>query len=486
MSTFQPLLLLNVDILVDIFDHIILPDELATEEEIPRAVNEDGTIPGALTALASTQICSGLRQTLINTPLFWGKVINLDFLADKEELREEIFLRTRSVPLCVQGHEHLQVQDQKMKNKSLPITLQDNWYRIQTLDIEVTSDKMATLILELSNQLSPLLERFRVQSSGHIGASWGAAFKSSNNLAPSLSTYDCGLYTLDVTAPWLCQLRTFRFHAHVRARNMLSSEVFRALSQMVALEELFLDCNTLKKTLSSLPEGQRIALPKLNRFQTLGDSWDCLVLFELLEIPSTCSPGVTITNPDYNLRQCLPSLISHFSRFAIPPATSCLPTHLQIDFSVYGFRLRAQNVPLDDPFPHFPTYDYPSTFISIRPETSSSLPDIADFMPMLALEKLAYGVKTLNLDLYGKFASRDNNHMDPFFQALENLVHLNITRTAFEYVVQLPFPLFPNLEKLTLEENTTFTNSPELISKFKELRTQFALRQVAIISTYEL
>ena len=187
---------LHVDILLNIFDNY---NDIASRSSL----ND---------LRSASQVCTAWRETLLESPLLWARLVNLDFLDKKTgNWKSEVLRRTGNVPLYIQCHRRSVSQSRSF----LPFfesLLTDNWHRIRSLSLKLPYHFLlrGSILVTKLQEPAPLLKKLAVDvhregssvSQPHINQVVGLG-----EHAPLIRYLETPIFSMPLETPWLSGLR---------------------------------------------------------------------------------------------------------------------------------------------------------------------------------------------------------------------------------------------------------------------------------------
>jgi len=133
MAEFPWISRINDDILGLIFLHNTLHDDDFAELGFSNPNNVC-----LITARDTSQVCSRWRSAILNSPLLWANIIDLDHLNQQNDhWTIEVIERTKTCPLSVRGH--LGMRQRDYVSSFFMDLLSKHWSRFRRLQIYVTN-----------------------------------------------------------------------------------------------------------------------------------------------------------------------------------------------------------------------------------------------------------------------------------------------------------------------------------------------------------
>ncbi|KAF8873591.1 hypothetical protein CPB84DRAFT_620941 [Gymnopilus junonius] len=113
-----------------------------------------------ITIRHTSQVCQHWRNLILQLPMIWANIVDLDVLRQKKgTCRTEVLRRTGTATLCISGTVYW-----KKSSRTQPflcLLLKEHWERIQNLDIDVVclgSGDPPTIIKQMRKRPAPKLE----------------------------------------------------------------------------------------------------------------------------------------------------------------------------------------------------------------------------------------------------------------------------------------------------------------------------------------
>ncbi|KAF8894195.1 hypothetical protein CPB84DRAFT_1782954 [Gymnopilus junonius] len=186
------------------------------------------------TAIQTSQVCHAWRETALDSPLLWGRLIDFDHRSLKLEWwRTELIRRSGNAPLWVQGHVRTHEDSEYFS-----YVLNNHWERIQVLDIEAQNDFLPPSLTEAQlwavlHHPAPILQTFKV--------GWTLSANPSEALfadqAPQLEVIMAPGIPFNLRAPWISHIQDIDIGA-----DFTLSELLGALDYMRNVKFLSFDC----------------------------------------------------------------------------------------------------------------------------------------------------------------------------------------------------------------------------------------------------
>ncbi|KJA24790.1 hypothetical protein HYPSUDRAFT_200338 [Hypholoma sublateritium FD-334 SS-4] len=250
------------------------------------------------TARATSQVCRQWRDLMLEAPLLWSKLIDMDICNNDGKLGwiTEIIRRSGTVaPLWIKaevnGRSRWRSDTDNIKQFFMDL-LSNNWYRIQKL--VVFQDRYSGLWFNLTFPMlcfpAPQLERFTIlRTDGYSYKRSPATESIFSTHAPMLRTFRLPGYAVH-QEPWIRHLHTMLLDSAYGIREALT-----VLSAMNCLQELEINNITYGDIATSLPIA---ALPHLKYLKFDGEpTQNYAMLLDHMTIPVGCSLDFRVSYP---------------------------------------------------------------------------------------------------------------------------------------------------------------------------------------------
>ncbi|KAF9551911.1 hypothetical protein CPC08DRAFT_309453 [Agrocybe pediades] len=256
----SPITILHEDLLWKIFL------EITDDARVPTNINPRPIV----TARRCSQVCRHWRSVILSSSLIWGRLIDVDSLRrETDDWMKEVVRRTgESVPLWVYG----EVQHDG-RNYFLFTFLQENWRRIQMLDVTDERRPAGSLPLEQQQRMwaflrepAPLLRWINLSLHPSDSRKLLPACLFADS-APLLREFHVtsSPYKFSTQASWIPNLSTVTF-----SKDFTAEEVHKALQAMRRLQYLSLYVNGNRLRIANHDfRGSMVILPKLKMLRCL-------------------------------------------------------------------------------------------------------------------------------------------------------------------------------------------------------------------------
>ncbi|KDR73122.1 hypothetical protein GALMADRAFT_251685 [Galerina marginata CBS 339.88] len=224
----SPILKLSRDILWNIF-------LINTESEYEPRRPGSPAKAAILTLKDESQVCSSWRDIIVNSPSLWGRVINFLYLK-QAWWRGEVLRRTgTSAWLYVDGW-NVDIEDIAIH------ILEENWYRMRSLDIELSDHNKRSTIFDyesclwpLLQQPAPVLARFRIKDPPTVESELDSPydFVLFNDVAPMLTMLSARTLQFSLQAPWISGICHLALSSPVPYHELLAALTHMPLLQVL-------------------------------------------------------------------------------------------------------------------------------------------------------------------------------------------------------------------------------------------------------------
>ncbi|KJA13783.1 hypothetical protein HYPSUDRAFT_209263 [Hypholoma sublateritium FD-334 SS-4] len=240
----------------------------------------------------ASQVCHAWRTTIVNTPLIWARLIDLDSLhgLKSNEWGQEIIRRSGTELLWIKAANDWTrlsrpIAEQRLFFRKI---IAENWDRIQKLII-------STLVLVHREMWkvplchpAPTLEKFRIHSSDRGHSKTVAVMHQFTDLfsgyAPRLRDFSADYHKINLNARWLRNLRSIQLDM---VYNIF--ECLKVLSHAYDLEDIKITGKTASQSESQTPPHPVVDLPKLKRLHLSRHFDDINFILDHLVVPHGCS-----------------------------------------------------------------------------------------------------------------------------------------------------------------------------------------------------
>ncbi|KAF8958281.1 hypothetical protein BDZ97DRAFT_1923874 [Flammula alnicola] len=223
------------------------------------------------TTVWTSHVCSLWREILLDSASIWGRIIDLNLLAQPDdEWRNEVLKRTGSAPLYVTGRILVSVNEGNALRFFFSVLLPADWTRIRRFDVAIT-ELAATSINEalwggIQNAM-PYLESFSLEISSFIPAVLASPTSVLfSNHAPALREFQlsCRNININLNTPWFHQLRTLTLEGELNVYDLLKGFAKMPLLEDLTIQDLGFDGAELDDYLPRIPF---ITLPQLRKLR---------------------------------------------------------------------------------------------------------------------------------------------------------------------------------------------------------------------------
>lgn len=223
---------------------------------------------------------------MLESPLFWGRLIDFDhpFLAN-ESWKTEVLRRSGNAPLWVKG---TTIKAFQAIQYFLDV-INKEWERIQVLDIDLNppgrsqANEQAQVWVELLRP-APMLQTLKLLYTFRPNPFPESSIRLFNGNAPQLKVFHAAGVPISLQAPWVSNIQDIEL-----ADPFTLSDVLSALRNMRAIRRLLIQA--VKPSDADITEHTPpIQLPRLEALQVLGCSlpvW-VAILESIIPVPS-CS-----------------------------------------------------------------------------------------------------------------------------------------------------------------------------------------------------
>lgn len=309
--------MLSIEMLGYIFQ---LNSEMGGDDAYKKLTNSSDPSIAFLTLLRSSRVCSLWREIIINSPLLWGSVVNLNsFEARVDPQRwETLLMRTENAPLYLRAK--VIPQNCGLIFPFLISVLERYWERMVSFDVSDHGMRNSPLaqMIPIFSQRAPLLASFMIDSISSIETGFFPSMTLFSNHAPRLLNFSFESIKIDLHTSWGSQIR------NLTIRNTRPSfdpiELLRNLSRLPLLESLVLYFVFIE---SARSEGAAalstpIHLPNLQYLQVNDNILAIRFLGNLMVNPGCCLRLETAFYPGVNddpltLLECT-NIVGHYAQ----------------------------------------------------------------------------------------------------------------------------------------------------------------------------
>ena len=395
------------------------------------------------TTRRTSQVCRLWRHILLSSPSIWGRIIDMDFLDQKDDSwREEVLRRCRDARLHIRlrnGHHQKGLNAQTFFFR----ILKTEWARIRVLDVR--DRYWDPDVWRTFHSANPTIEFFRIVEAMVYHKSWDPPNLEEQlfaGYAPSLRYVSSSLGSLRLDASWRSHIRHVTLDYRYDIRELLS-----ALEHMERLESLemgsFLD-NPYQPT--SVPV---ISMPRLRDFK--GKTISSFQLLDFVFPARGCR--LTINEADICSDYTLNLVIRVFKRF--------LQDHVALLHPLEASLLDFSGRPARIEFGHL--QDAPAIRLAVRSDKPFEQYFEDRFFESLTETDIAPHLTSLQLGEPSNTIRFRYTVYIPFFQTLSSLHELRVSTAKalgmlVEYRHTQPVP-FPALKTIYIY-NSPIRGSP--------------------------
>ncbi|KJA26626.1 hypothetical protein HYPSUDRAFT_198890 [Hypholoma sublateritium FD-334 SS-4] len=262
---------------------------------------EDGA--ALITSFATSQVCRGWRELMLESPKLWGKLLDFDVIGQRKVEApwvDELLRRSGSrSALWIKAQRALGVDDSprtELQDLFLKV-LAENWHRTQLLSVNLRWSKF-DLRRAFCNTISlPAPELASFDFTAGISAEdipyqpipGEFEYPLFKNDAPCLRTFKATLHKFDLRAPWVHHLSDMYI-----GHSFPLSIVLDALATTDNLHHL--DITDVSVHQDDIQHLRRISLPRLSRLKLSVDAITCVAFLDHVQTPPDCTLTYNASN----------------------------------------------------------------------------------------------------------------------------------------------------------------------------------------------